>query len=64
MKDSLLLYNLNIHNDWFPFLEEGNLQLILDIEKEIKDAEFTPEAGLVLRFLSQPLKTVKIIILG
>lgn len=64
MKNSLFLGNLNIHSDWFSFLNEDNLSLISDIEKKIEDTGFTPDSGLVLRFLSQPLKTVKIIILG
>lgn len=64
MRDSLFLKEHNIHSDWFLFLNDENRSLIYDIENEGKKTGFTPPAEKVLRFLSFPLSSAKIIILG
>lgn len=62
--DSLFLKNLNVHPDWDKFLSEDILKFIEEIEKEIIKSNFTPSTDKVLRFLTVPLHSVKIIILG
>jgi uracil-DNA glycosylase len=64
MKDSLFLKEHNIHSDWFSFLNDENRSLIFNVEKEVKKTGFTPPEENVLRFLSLPLSSAKIIILG
>lgn len=64
MKESLFLKEQNIHSDWFSFLTDENRSLILRIETEVEKSGFTPTADKVLRFLSYPLSSAKIIILG
>lgn len=64
MKNSLFLKEQNIHSDWFSFLTNENRSLILKIETEVEKSGFTPTADKVLRFLSCPLSSAKIIILG
>ena len=64
MRDSLFLKEQNIHIDWFSFLTDENRSLIIKIENEVKKTCFPPPEGKVLRFLSFPLHSAKIIILG
>ncbi len=64
MKDSLFLKKQNIHSDWFAFLTNENRSLVFSIEAEVKKSGFTPPAEKVLRFLSFPLTSAKIIIIG
>lgn len=64
MKDSLFLKEQNIHSDWLSFLTDENRSLVLQIEAEVERTGFTPPADKVLRFLSFPLTSAKIIILG
>ena len=64
MKDSLFLKAQNVHSDWFSFLTEENRSLVFNIEEEVKKIGFTPAEDKVLRFLSFPLSTLKIVILG
>lgn len=60
----LFLKGLDVHSDWNHFLSNKNLNLIREIENEVVKNGFTPPAEKVLRFLSVPLSTAKIIILG
>lgn len=62
--NSLFLRNLNIHQDWHPFLSKENRSLIRKIEKSIWGDSFTPSVDKALRFLEFPLSSAKIIILG
>ncbi len=64
MKDSLFLQEQNIHSDWLSFLTGENRSLIFNIEKEVKKTGYTPPVGKVLRFLSFPLSSAKIVIIG
>jgi uracil-DNA glycosylase len=64
MKDSLFFQEQNIHSDWLSFLTGENRSLVFNIEKEVKKTGFTPPAGKVLRFLSFPLSSAKIVIIG
>jgi len=64
MKNSLFLSAQNIHSDWISFLTDENRSLIFEIEKEVIKTGFTPPENKVLRFLSFPLSSAKIIILG
>lgn len=64
MKDSLFLQEQNIHSDWLSFLTGENRSLVFNIEKKVKKTGFTPQGGKVLRFLSLPLTSAKIIIIG
>lgn len=64
MKNSLFLSAQNIHSDWLSFLTKENQSLIFDIEKEVLKTGFTPPDDKVLRFLSFPLSSAKIVILG
>ena len=64
MKDSLFLKEQNIHSDWFSFLTDENRSLVFKIEAEVVKSGFTPPADKVFRFLSFPLSSAKIIILG
>lgn len=65
-KNDCFLDPAKIHASWNDFLLPENKQLILDIEKKIRSTAlpFTPEPGLVLRFLQVPLTEIKIIVLG
>lgn len=64
MSDSLFLKELEIHSDWAPFLSEEIRELIEIAEAEVTINGFTPSAVNVLRFLSVPLVSGKIVILG
>ncbi|SHE41283.1 Uracil-DNA glycosylase [Mariniphaga anaerophila] len=64
MGDSLFLNGKKIHSDWFSFLTNENRSLVANIETEVKENGFTPSAENVLRFLSFPLSSAKVIILG
>jgi uracil-DNA glycosylase len=61
---SKFLQNISIHPDWESLLTKEIQKNILEIEKEILKSEYTPIPEKVLRFLSVPLSSVKIIILG
>jgi len=54
----------NHHTDWNPFLKGENLLLIKEIGNKLNSSEFTPPAEKVLRFLTLPLQTARIVILG
>ena len=62
--DSLYLKEHKIHSDWFPFLSEEIIKLIVIAEAEATRSGFTPSAEKVLRFLRVPLSSAKIVILG
>ncbi len=64
MKDTLFLKELIIHPDWLPFLSDENRQLIAFIESKIIKKAFTPSADKVLRFLTVPVISANIIVLG
>ena len=64
MKNSLFVKEQNIHSDWFSFLTDENRSLIIKIEAEVEKTGFTPPEDKVFRFLSFPLASAKIIILG
>lgn len=64
MFDSLFLGEVSIHPDWYPLFNKENLDLINEIEAEIVKDDFTPESGKVLRFLSVPLKSARVVIIG
>ncbi len=64
MKDSLFLKDLEIHPDWHPFVSNEIRELIASVEAEVIKTNFTPAPGKVLWFLTIPLSSVKIIILG
>jgi len=64
MTYSLLLKENSIHADWTSFLSDEIQLLILHIEQELTKSAFTPPAEKVLRFLSFPLSSARIIILG
>ena len=64
MKDSLFLKEQNIHSDWLSFLTVENRSLVYKIEAEVNKSSFTPAAEKVFRFLSVPLFSAGIIILG
>ena len=64
MADSFLFKETGIHRDWFSFLSDENQSLIIHIEEKIRKTGFTPPADKVLRFLSFPLSSARIIILG
>ncbi|MBN1821188.1 MAG: uracil-DNA glycosylase [Prolixibacteraceae bacterium] len=59
-----LLENINVHPDWEGFLTSQTEKFISEIEKKIIKTGFTPNTDKVLRFLSVPLKQVKVIIIG
>ena len=61
---SVFLKNLNIHNDWKPFLTKEIISILIKIESEILKGEYTPSKENVLRFFELPLSSVKVIILG
>lgn len=64
---SLFLDSLNnIDKSWNQFLTKDTIDLIKDIEKNIdlSAKEFTPNADRVLRFFSNSIDDIKIIILG
>ncbi|HKI88221.1 MAG TPA: uracil-DNA glycosylase [Draconibacterium sp.] len=58
------LQHLTIHSDWQPFLTNEMENLLLRIEKNITQSNYTPSAENVLRFFELPLQTAKVIILG
>lgn len=60
----LFLKDLQIHPDWEDFLSKDIKRLLIEIEKETKKSDYTPTTEKVLRFLTAPLGSVKIIILG
>ncbi len=64
MSDSLFLKELEIHSDWAPFLSEEIRDLIANAEAEVVITGFTPSAEKVLRFLTVPIASGKIVILG
>jgi uracil-DNA glycosylase len=61
---SKFLQNIIVHPDWEGFLTNEIQKNILEIEKEVSKSDYTPTPEKVLRFLSVPLSSVKIIILG
>jgi uracil-DNA glycosylase len=58
------LQNLTIHNDWENFLTKEIRKMISGIEKEVAKSDFMPPQEKVLRFLTIPLNSVKIVIVG
>ncbi len=60
----LFLKELSINPDWEGFLTSGIRRAIIEIEQEVTKTKYTPAPEKVLRFLSVPLSSVKIIILG
>jgi uracil-DNA glycosylase len=62
--DSLFLKEIRIHSDWFSFLSDGNQSLVKEIEEKVQKTGYTPPADKVLRFLSCPLSSVRVLILG
>ncbi len=56
--------NIQVHHEWEPFLTPEIIDILKNIEKDIKKADFTPSVEKVLRFMEMPLTDVKIIILG
>lgn len=65
--DSIFLNNLDsIHTSWNNFLSEQIISELKEIENKIlsEGKVFTPTKEKVLRFLTQPLSEVKVIILG
>lgn len=59
-----LLHNITIHPSWEGFLNDETLSRLAEVEKRLFKTEFTPREDKVLRFLSVPLNTIRIIILG
>ena len=64
MRDSLFLKDVSVHADWLPFFDDENLGMLRNIEAEISGMSYTPSAEKVLRFLSLPLSSAKVLILG
>ncbi|MDD2380881.1 MAG: uracil-DNA glycosylase [Mariniphaga sp.] len=64
MEDSLFLSSGRIHTDWDFFLTREVRLLLYRIEQDMASSTFTPSEDKVLRFLSFPLSSVRIIILG
>ena len=64
MVGSLFLEALTVHDDWNAFLSESIIDELLKIEKHVITNGFLPETGKVLRFLTFPLSSARIIILG
>jgi uracil-DNA glycosylase len=62
--DSCFLGALTIHPDWLPFLSEEVLTLLVFVENSVRESGFTPESKKVLRFLSLPLESARVVILG
>ncbi len=60
----MLTGNLQIHPDWKQFLTEEILEQLGKIAGQISVSGFTPSEQKVLRFLTRPLLSAKIIILG
>ncbi|MBN1984915.1 MAG: uracil-DNA glycosylase [Prolixibacteraceae bacterium] len=58
------IQNLQIHNDWKPFLTREIKSFILKTESEIVKGDYTPSNEKVLRFFELPLHSVKVVILG
>lgn len=64
MGESLFLKEADVHPDWLPFLSDETRKVLSCAEAEICRSHYTPEAGKVLRFLTLPLSTARIVILG
>jgi uracil-DNA glycosylase len=64
MSESLFLEALPVHDDWKAFLSEKVTEELLAIEKHVLTSGYLPDAGKVLRFLTFPLSSARIIILG
>ena len=64
MAASLFLESLPVHGDWNCFLSEKVTEELLAIEKQVVISGFTPDEDKVLRFLTFPLLSARIIILG
>ncbi len=64
MNESLFLKELVINREWSPFLTKEICLLLISIETEVAKTGYTPSADKVLRFLTLPLSSAKIIILG
>lgn len=65
--DSLFLSQLNkIDSSWEKFLTPESIDLLIDIERNIKDNQkaYTPIPQKILRFLETSLPDTKVIILG
>lgn len=58
------LKHIRINHSWEPFLSGEVLQILSGIEDELKMQDFTPGPDKVLRFLTLPLASVNVIILG
>jgi len=61
---SLFLSNIDIQDDWRPFLSEEIRALLKKIERNILRDNYTPPGDKALRFFEFPLSSAKIIILG
>ena len=61
---SLFLKNIAVHTDWEGFLTKEIRNSLTEIEKQVVNTDFTPAPDKVLRFLTVPLSSVRIIILG
>jgi uracil-DNA glycosylase len=64
MAGSLFLDMLPVHGDWELFLSEKVTKELSAIEKHVVSSGYTPDAGKVLRFLTFPLSSARVIILG
>jgi uracil-DNA glycosylase len=64
MEASLFLRGLPVHSDWNTFLTDEILEQIAVTEREVIKTGYTPGRMNVLRFLTFPLSSAKIIILG
>ena len=66
IQQSIFLNNLSapIHCSWDDFLSPEILELIHRVEGSTTDGNYTPQAGSVLRFMTQSLDNAKAIILG
>lgn len=64
MEGSLFFNELGIHPDWLPFLSAETRKEAANIEGEVNISGFTPSPEKVLRFLTVPLSSSKIVILG
>ncbi|MDY6062899.1 MAG: uracil-DNA glycosylase [Erysipelotrichaceae bacterium] len=64
MNNNYISWVNDVHSSFEDFLNDENINLLNQIYETIKDSDYTPDAENVLRFLSNDLSKIKVVIMG